>query len=123
MDLTTRRTPRRVLVATTLAAGLLLGPTSAADAAREGDTRPCVTRAEWRAVYIVPDGTNNGPGTGGTHRRVYRIFDSWGKRVAYERSGDFAYQIRRYKRCGSPGYYRVTFHKYDGYPGWHSYWG
>lgn len=123
MDIAPARAARRFPVALALALGLLIGPVATANAAAEGDTRPCVTRGEWRTVYMSPDGQDNGPGTGGTHARVHRVFDSWGKRVRFRDFGDFAYQIRRYTRCGSARHYRVTYHKYDGYPRWHSYWG
>ena len=96
------------------------GPASA-------DTPNCVTRHEWRQVYIVADGTGSGPGSGGTMRRVHRIFDTTGSRVTYDQPDPtFRYQVRRYKRCARPGHYRVTYHQYkvDGqWTPWWSYWG
>ena len=71
-----------------LASALSLGALSAAPAgadtragaasstfAARRDTPHCVTKREWRRVYIVPDGTGRGPGKGGTKARVHRIFD------------------------------------------------
>lgn len=90
-------------------------------------TPGCVTRHEWRQVYIVADGTGSGPGSGGTMRRVHRIFGTSGSRVVYDEAApDFRYQVRRYERCARPGHYRVTFHQYnaDGdWSAWSSYWG
>jgi hypothetical protein len=91
------------------------------------DTPGCVTPQEWRHVYIIPDDTGSGPGSGATMRRVHRVFDTVGSRVLYDKLyGDFRYQVRRYEKCARPGFYRVTYHRYlihgDG-SAWDSYWG
>ena len=111
-----------------LATVLVVGTTlTAAPGPASADTPNCVTRAEWRKVYIVPDGTGSGPGDGGTKRRVHGIFDITGTRVVYDQPDPtFRYQVRRYKKCARPSRYRVTYHQYKvngAWTAWWSYWG
>ncbi|HXH80278.1 hypothetical protein [Nocardioides sp.] len=117
------RTMRRILTGAVAGSTLLVVGGVPASA----DTPGCVTRHEWRQVYIVADGTGTGPGSGGTKSRFHGIFDTAGSRKIYEEPApDFRYQVRRYEKCARPGYYRVTYHQYlaDGdWSAWSSYWG
>ena len=118
------RTMRGLLTSAVATSSMLLAGAVPASA----DTPGCVTRHEWRQVYIVPDGTGSGPGTGGKMGRVHRIFDTAGSRTVYDApTPDFHYQVRRYEKCARPGYYRVTYHQYflEGrdWSAWFSYWG
>lgn len=128
----TRSVTRIVAVAVVSATGALAPsvPAQADDTATasvSAGTPGCVSRDEWRQVHIVADGTGSGPGSGGTLRRVHRVFGTAGERVALDQPDPgFRYQVRRYQRCERAGWYRVTYHQYeaDGVrTAWRSYWG
>lgn len=115
-----------------LASALSLGALSAAPAgadtragaasstfAARRDTPHCVTKREWRRVYIVPDGTGRGPGKGGTKARVHRIFDVRGKRTwCFNDGHGTRHQTRSYNRCARKSRYKVTYIKYRSRPWW-----
>lgn len=113
----------RAAVASAVAAAsvVLVGPQASAD------TPGCVTRAEWRTIYMSPDGYDNGPGTGGTRARVHRVFDTSGTRTwFYGDDPTFQAQVRKYRKCSSGGRYSVTYHRYKSsgqWSAWYSYWG
>jgi hypothetical protein len=73
-----------MVVATTL--GAAVSPSQAA----EGDTRPCVTRGEYRQVT-----------KGMTKIRVHAIFDTGGKRL-FLNGGEVSNEGREYPVCGHP---------------------
>jgi hypothetical protein len=73
-----------MVAATTLCAAV--SPSQAA----EGDTRPCVTRGEYRQVT-----------KGMTKIRVHAIFDTGGKRL-FLNGGEVSNEGREYPVCGHP---------------------
>lgn len=108
-------------VVTVASIGLSAVPASA-------DTPGCVTRKEWRTIYVSPDGYDNGPGTGGRLARVHRVFDTHGTRTwFYGDDPTFEAQVRKYRKCNDPNRrYSVTFHRYKQnghWSSWWSYWG
>ena len=78
---------RQVLCAFALAIACLAG-TAASPAHAQAEARACVSPGEYRQVH-----------RGMTKRRVHRIFDTRGRRVAFSRDGRFTSEIRRYRGC------------------------
>lgn len=70
----------------------VLAPTAHADTPR------CVTRAEYERVH-----------NGMSKRRVHRIFDIRGRRVAISSSGGITSEIRRYRTCRSNSAVSVAY--------------
>ena len=107
------------LVAVALTASTLAITASPAEAA-EGDTRPCVTKGEYRSVNPHMNGS------GGTRARIHGIFDTIGTKTwgtSYMVNGaKMVVEKRRYRRCASTGKYTIEYHKYDG-GRYVSYWG
>jgi hypothetical protein len=60
--------------------------------------RPCVTKAEYRAVH-----------DGMTKHRVHRIFDTRGRQEAFARSGRFTSEVRSYRTCRRGSAVSVSF--------------
>ena len=75
---------RQLLCACVLVLACLGGTVSLAQAGGQA----CVNRGEYRQVHKSM-----------TKRRVHRIFDSRGRRVAFSRNGRFTSEIRRYRGC------------------------
>ena len=73
-----------------MVAATALGAAVSPAQAAEGDTRPCVTRAEYRQVA-----------KGMTKMRVHAIFDTSGKRL-FINGGEVSNEGREYPVCGHP---------------------
>ncbi len=89
-------------VSATVAFGVSMVPTPAD--ASESDTRPCVTRGEYRQVT-----------KGMAKDRVHSIFDTSGKRLFINR-GQVTNEGREYPVCGHPrsggSYVQVQYNNY-----------
>lgn len=62
------------------------------------DTPRCVTKMEFRKI-------SKGMG----QRRVHRVFDIRGRRVAFARTGRFTSEIRAYRTCSGRGAVSVSY--------------
>lgn len=93
------------LALTCLAALALLVGIGLPAVAGEADTRPCVTRGEYRQVS-----------KGMTKLRVHAIFDTGGKRLFINR-GQVTNEGREYRVCGHPrsggSYVQVQYDNYS----------
>jgi hypothetical protein len=75
---------KKILCAFALAVACLTGTAPSAQA----EVRVCVSPGEYKQVH-----------RGMPKRRVHRVFDSRGRRVAFSRRGRFTSEIRRYRGC------------------------
>lgn len=75
---------KKILCAFALALACLVGPLPSAQA----QSGACVSHSEYRHVH-----------KGMSKRRVHRVFDTRGRRVAFFRRGRYTVEIRRYRGC------------------------
>lgn len=102
----------RALTIGACCAALVAAATPSAFADADGDSRNCITRAEFKAIDLA-EASPNGlepptPDTGTPLKRARKIIDSKGKLTSPE---DGLYPISRYawKHCGSKGRASIRF--------------
>jgi hypothetical protein len=78
---------KRVVCALALVVSCLGGVATTAPPAL-ADSRPCVSKSEFKRVH---EGTRQ--------RRVHRVFGTRGRRVAYAQAYGYSAEIRRYRGC------------------------
>jgi hypothetical protein len=78
---------KRVLCALALVVSCLGAVTTTAPPA-QAESRPCVSKSEYRQVR-----------EGMRKRRVHRVFGTRGRRVAYAQAYGYSAEIRRYRGC------------------------
>ena len=79
---------RKALSTTIALTALLVGAQALPAAAAESDTRPCVTKGEFRQIH-----------KGMKRTRVHAILDTAGRRDAIASSGGYVSEVRSYRVC------------------------